>query len=408
MIKFPNMREINPHLTKDELLFTGFSVCHNISKLFLGTFVVSFLMHYSVNEIVSVSAYRLFYYFAICLTFILSTAWCKTGNKTTLFGMNIITRIVLLGLIALLGARAADYVILLGVLYGVFDGFYNLPMYAMIIEKVPYKRMVFFLGTKTAIKNIFQILFPVIMGYFITTQSLQNTAWVILGILAIETFMLFLLSPSQKTSEKPVNFVGFYKTIRHNSTVLKQYFAEVFCSFADVLETIVTMYIVYVFFTDMNLGIWTTVFTICTIIASWLFGRFCTRRDYKWVVWLCSILMLSTTTFLYLNVNHFSTLSYAFASTVCLEILNQISGANSLNIAKTKFIPSEYCAEYLVGRAIAMFIGRWVAFVLLMYLGVFELKNMLGAFIILAVFAKIFGSLTSAKLTDEISKQIKH
>ena len=157
----------------------------------------------------------------------------------------------------------------------------------------------------------------------------------------------------------------------------------------------------------MNLGIWTTIFTICTIIASWFFGRFCTRRDYKWVMMLCSILLLSTTIFLYLNVNQFSTLAYAFASTVCLEILNQISGANSLNIAKTTFISSEYRTEYLVGRSIVMFIGRWVAFVLLMYLGVFGLKNILGLFIILAVFAKIFGSLISANLTETISKQIK-
>ena len=50
------------------------------------------------------------------MTFILSATWCKLGNKTTLFGMNIVTRMILLGLIAILGTRAADYVILLGML----------------------------------------------------------------------------------------------------------------------------------------------------------------------------------------------------------------------------------------------------------------------------------------------------
>ena len=401
------MREITPHLTKDEWLFTGFSVCHQISNLFLGTFVVSFLMHNSINEIVSVSAYRLFYYFAICMTFIFSATWCKLGNKTTLFSMNIVTRMILLGLIAILGTRAANYVILLGVLYGMFDGFYNLPMHAMIVEKIPHKRMVFFLGIKTAIKDTFKILVPVILGYFITTKSLQNTAWVIMFLAVIEIFMLFLLSPSQKSTEKPVNFVGFYKTIKHNSTVCKQYTSDILRGFADILETLVTMYIVYVFLTDMNLGIWTTIFTVCTIISSWAFGRFCTRRDYKWVMWLCSVLLLSTTLFLYLNVNHFSTLAYAFASTICIEILNQICGANGLNLAKIRCISSEYCTEYLVVRDIMFFIGRWVAFVLLMYIGVFGLKSILGLFMMLAVFAKIYGSLISANLTNEISKQIK-
>ena len=133
-------------------------------------------MHNSINEIVSVSVYRLFYYFAICATFILSANWCKKGNKNSLFGMNIITRIILLGIIAILGSKAADYVILLGVLYGVFDGFYNLPMHAMIIEKVSSERLVFFLGTKTAIKNIFKILVPITLGILVTTKSLQNVA----------------------------------------------------------------------------------------------------------------------------------------------------------------------------------------------------------------------------------------
>ena len=90
--------------------------------------------------------------------------------------MNIITRIILLGIIAILGSKAADYVILLGVLYGVFDGFYNLPMHAMIIEKVSSERLVFFLGTKTAIKNIFKILVPITLGILVTTKSLQNVA----------------------------------------------------------------------------------------------------------------------------------------------------------------------------------------------------------------------------------------
>lgn len=398
---------INHHLTKDELIITGFSVCHAISNMFLGTFVISFLMHNAVNEIVSVSAYRLFYYFAICAIFVLSANWCKCGNKKILFSMNIITRIILLAIIAILGTRAADYVILLGVLYGIFDGFYNLPIHSLTIEKVPYNRMVFFVGTKTMIKNIFKVLAPVMLGFFITTKSLQNTAWAIMVISILEIVMLCLLSQSTNRGNKRADILRFFHYIKDNIVIKKLFIAEILRGFATILETVVTMYIVYVFHTDMKLGIWTTVFALCTIIATGAFGRFCSRRDYKWLVGLCSILMLSTSVILFINVNHASTLAYAFASTVCLEILYQICSANVIDMARTKFIPKDSQTEYLIARDIMLFIGRWVAFVALMYIGIFGLHKTLGIFIILAVISLVSGALLSTNLTSAIDKNIK-
>ena len=398
------MREIKHKLNKDELILTGFSVCHTISNLFLGTFVISFLMHNSINDIVSVSAYRLFYYFAICITFILSANWCKRGNKNTVFGMNIVTRIILLTIIAILGPTAADYVILLGILYGIFDGFYNLPMHAMIIDKVSAERMVFFLGTKTAIKNIFKIMVPITLGILVTTKSLQNVAWIIMVMAVLEILLLFLLSPSKPYEQKCAKMVEFCKCAKKVPILHKLFLAEILRGFATVLTTVATMYIIYVFHTDMNLGIWTTIFAICTIVASWLFGRFCSRRDYKWIMTLCSSIMIFAAIALFINVTRFSALIYAFSTTVCIEIMTQICAANVLDMARTKFITNKYCIEYLVIRDTVLFIGRWIAFVMLMYIGVFGLYDFLGIFIIVSVLAQILGCMILTNLTNKIAK----
>ena len=52
-----------------------------VTDLFLGTFFVSFIMHNSVSEIVSVSTYKLFEYVAICLGFLLMANFFKKINK---------------------------------------------------------------------------------------------------------------------------------------------------------------------------------------------------------------------------------------------------------------------------------------------------------------------------------------
>lgn len=408
MIKFPDMREkTKHHLTKDELIISGFSVCHAISNMFLGTFVVSFLMHNSINEIVSVSVYRLFYYFAMCIIFFLLANWCKHGNKKILFGMNIIIRIVLLALIALLGTKAADYVIFLGVLHGIFDGFYSLPIYSITIEKVPYERMIFFTGIKSMLKNTFKVIIPVVLGFIITTQSLQNTAWVIMVIAALEIIMLCLLSPSVNSEQKRADITGFIRFVKGYRPVKTFFTSEILRGFATILETVVTMYIVYVFHTDMNLGIWTTVFMFCTIIAAGAFGRFCSRRDYKWIVTLCSVFMLLTSTMLCINVNYITTLLYACTSTICFEIMYQISTANAIDMARTKFIPKDTRTEYLIVRNTMVFIGQWIAFVSLMYIGVFGLNKYLGIFVIISVIALIIGSFLSVSLTKAIDKNMK-
>lgn len=397
------MREKNSYsLTKDESILIGFDACHTIAKLFLGTFVVSFLMHNSINEIVSVSIYKLFYYIAITLTYILCANWCKNGNKNVLFGFNIVTRFVLMALIAILGVKAIDYVVILGILYGIFGGFYFLPINSMIIEKISGERMQYFISIKSAISNTFKIVFPVILGILITIQSLQNVAWVIMGISVAEFIMLLLLSPNMHRKKQPVDLIGFWNHALQHIILRKLFLAEILRGLATVLETVVTMYIVYVFHTDMNLGIWTTIFAICTIVASWAFGRFCSKRDYKWVIGLCSLMLLFAAVLLFTNVTQFSTLVYAFASTICIEIMAQICNTNVFNIAHKRYINCGYSTEYLVIREILLFVGRWTAFISLAYLGVSNMNNLLGYYIIVAVIAQIIGSVLISSLTKKI------
>lgn len=399
MIEFLSMRESQKKLTKNELIITAFSVFHSISNLFLGTFIVSFLVHNATNEIVAISTYRFFYFFAICLIFVLTANWCKNGNKNVLFGMNIVVRILLMGVIAVLGTNSADWVIILGILYGVFDAFYNLPMHAITLENVRAKRMVFFVGTKDAIKNIFKVLIPVTLGTILTITSLQNVAWAIMIMTVIEFFMLFLLPPCKAQKSKPVDLIAFFNHAKETPVLRKIFFSEILRGFAWILETIVVMYIVNTFLTDMNLGIWSTIFAFCTIVASWAFGRFCSNRDFKWIMISCSILLISSATALMAGVNRFSVLFYAFAYAVGIAITNQICATNILNLGQSKFVTTNYRIEYLVIRDIMLFIGRWAGCLSLLYIGIFGSHGILRYFIGILFLAHIFACGISTKQT---------
>lgn len=397
------MRENCHRLTKNEWILTGFAVFHTISNLFLGTFVVSFLIHNSVNELLSVSTYRFFEVLAICLTFIMTSNWCKNGNIRILFGMNIVTRIALMGLIAMLGAGAANWLVLLGIMYGAFEGFYNLPIHIITTEKVRATRMVFFIGTKNAILNFCKILVPVVLGTMLTMTSLQDVAWIIMIMAVIEFFMLFLLPPCKHEKRPHVNLMKFFRYIQETPVLRRIFLSEILRSFAWMLETVVVLYIVNVFHTDMNLGIWSTVFAFCTVVASWAFGHFCSNRDFKWIIIVCSVLCALSAMALIMGVNRFSILLYAFAYAVGISTTNQVCGTNVLNLGQSKFVDNESRTEYFVVRDITLFIGRWAGCLCLMYIGSFNLYGILQYFIAILFCSHIVACIISANQTKKIT-----
>ncbi len=385
-------------LNKDERLLIIFSAFHGIAQVFLGTFVVSFLIRNSINEIVSVSLYDLFFYLAIMLSFVLMVDRCKRGNLKIVFASHIIVQIILILLIALLGANAANWVMVLGMLYGGQHALYTMSTQQMTIDKVSAKRMSFFYGSNIAMVNIVKILIPITLGALITVGSLQNIAWVMAVMGLIEFCLLFMLSPSKHHETKKADFIGFMRRSIQLPCVRELFTAEFVRGFAYELETVGVLYIVYVFHTDMNLGAWTTFFAIMTAVAAWLFCRFCSKRDFMWCTGACSILLIGSIICLMFGVNGFSTVAYAGALALSIQMMDQILSVNVLNLAKTKFITKAYRAEYLASRQLVSFVGRWGGIIALLYVGVFGGYAILPYLLVLFALARIFAAFMYVKI----------
>ena len=75
-------------LTRDIKLLLVFSAMRNVTDLFLGTFLISFIMHISPSQIVSVGMYRLFEYAALLVGTLAIANLCKRYSKTFVFALN--------------------------------------------------------------------------------------------------------------------------------------------------------------------------------------------------------------------------------------------------------------------------------------------------------------------------------
>ncbi|MBQ8728768.1 MAG: MFS transporter [Alphaproteobacteria bacterium] len=363
---------VGQKLSRDFKLLITFSALRNISDLFLGTFLVSFIMHLSASQIVSVSMYKLFEYAATCAGFFLFAQWCKRYNKVAVFALNLIPKIMLLVAIIMLGDRVVDWVIPLGLLYGIGAAMYHLPMNSMVGEKIASNMMNRYIGTKNTVIYIVKILTPVLLGIFIDTGSYVDMAYVMLGLTVVELGLCFGLSPSQHKTRRPIDFVGFFRCMMRFPVIRTMFRMEVLRGFGvGLLGTVITMYTVYMFHTDLNLGIFTTIFAIFSIVTSWAFGRWGRRKLYPYMLVVAMIVVLAAMSIFVWNTTPATFLLYNFVYATAIVLMEQISSVTILNLSKSKCVTANHRIEYFVFRDFALFLGRWVGFVGLMYIGVF-------------------------------------
>ena len=359
-------------LTRDLYLLIIFSGLRNISDLFFGTFFISYIMQLATNEILAVSTYKLFEFAATAAGFFLFANWCKKYGKVPVFALNLVPKILLLLAIIFLGDQVVNYIIPLGLLYGIGAAMYHLPINSMTGEKVPAHMMGKYIGIKSAVIYTVKILAPVILGLFITVGSYTEMAVALLGLTAVEFVLMFFFSKSRHGQKVPVDFGGFFRCMLRFPIIRSMFTIEILRGFSiGLMDTIVPMYTVYMFHTDLKLGIFTTIFSIISIACAWLVGKFACREMYQKILMVCiAMIVFGVGLFVSWTVPATFVL-YNFVYATAIKTFVQINDVNVFNVSKSKCMSGNHKIEYFVFRDFALFIGRWIGFVGLMYIGVF-------------------------------------
>lgn len=394
---------IIPKLSRDLRLLIVFSALRNITDLFLGTFLVSFIMHLSSSEIIAVSTYRLFEYAATCAGFFIFAHWCKRYNKVSVFSLNLIPKIALLLAIMLLGDRVVDYLIPLGLLYGIGSAMYHLPMNAMVGEKGAPAVMNRFIGIKNTVIYLTKIITPVVLGVFIDMGSYTNIAYVLFGLSIIELGLTFMLTPSRHRSRTPIDFVGFFRCMMRFRVIREMFAMEILRGFGvGLLNTVITMYTVYMFQTDLNLGIFTTIFAIFSIVTSWAFGRWGCKKYYPYILTGSMLLTLVAISLFVYTTTPITFLFYNLIYSTAMILMDQIVSVNVFNLSHSRCITANHKVEYFVFRDFALFIGRWIGFTGLIYIGVFGGYSWLRWYLVVITAAILLSSAVAWQLTRHI------
>ena len=394
----------NIPLTSDAKLLLVFMSLRTIFELFTITFFVSFIMQNSANEIFAVSVYNLFWFFVSAISLFVVAGWVKRKNKVAVFRLTAIPNIILFSIIVFLGDTAVEKIIPLGILLGISDATYWLPMHRMIGEKVDTKAMTKFHGYRSMINQITMVSAPVILGLFITVGSYEQMAKALLVLCIVELILSFFLSPSFHRSKNKPDIAGFYRCMLQYPVIRKQFFIELLRGFSwgGALPIIITMYVVWMFKTDFMLGMFTTVFAIFTIITSFLFGRFGKKSMFPRILALSMIGATGSMALFVANTNATTFLIYNFVFVTIVALSNKITLVNTYNLSKASCVSRDHKVEYFVFRDLTLCIGGIISFVGLLAIGTFGGYEWLRWYMIPLTLSIVWIGYASIKINGEI------
>ena len=324
-------------------------------------------------EIVSVSAYRLSLFIALIAGFYILTDWVKRKNKVAVFRLYLIPRILILLGIIFLREGIVDYIIPIGILVGACAALYWAPMHCMVSEKVSPAQMPKFIGYDGMFAGIVKVLTPVLLGLFITVGSYETMAKVFLVVCMFEFIFLFFIKSSMHRSKKRPDFVGFFNCMMRFPVIRKLFYIEMLRGFSKngALGTIITMYTVYLFKTDFNLGILTTIFAMIAIFKSFLFGRFGKKSAFPLILSISTLAALSSLALFIFYTSELTFIIYNFIAVTGIGLLGNIASANMYYLSKSPCVSKDHKTEYFVFRETALSIGRLVSFSGLLLVGLY-------------------------------------
>ena len=390
-------------ISRDLKLLITIRGLRTVSDLFLGTFFVSFIMHNSLSGITSVSMYKLFEYVAICSGFLLMANWFKKINKVYFMALGILPKIALLLFIMFAGSGVIDSLILTGLFFGFSTAAYCLPANTLTSEYATTDIIGRYNGISTSVSYIVKVIAPVILGFFIDVGSFSQVAPVLLFFSVIELACVLMLTPSRPESNPNLDVRGFICCVRRCPDISRLFLVEVFFTFGlEALRTVVSMYIVYLFFTDLNLGILTTIFSLCSIITSFLFSRYGRQSNYSYIMFVSMMFILLVMSLFVFHTTQMTFILYNFMCSTAIVLLDLITSTYVLKMSHNKHICDNFKVEYFTAREVVLFIGRWAAFVGLMYVGVFGGYPWLRWYMVVLIMSLIVSCVMAMRLSHRL------
>ena len=360
----------------------------NILTTFLETFLILYFFQISNSNILPIGIYKLLSIITIWLVIFSVRNICKNKQRINLLRIGIILNFLYFFTLIVLREKVIDYIYLVGILYGLEEGFYY-SVYNMIeSDGITNNMRQKYVGSTHAVNNILSILLPIFFGYIVLKSGFINSLIIFIILIIIQIILSYLYDDINLPKHNKVNLKKFKKICHHDKKfqlIFKMKCCEGIVYSEGALKMIISLFIIRVFSDSFSLGIFTSIFSIISALLGWLFIKTIKTKNYKnWIIY-STILTVITLIWVILNCNPLSIIIFNFFQRISKDIINLINEKNIQNIANVPKIKNEYKVEYYLFIETALVIGRIIGSILFILMAFIYNNIILYIFIIFLI-----------------------
>lgn len=360
----------------------------SILNNFVDIFLVLYFINVSNSNILPLGIYKLVAMVTVWVVMFFIKNRCKENGRIHFMKIGIVLYFVYFLSIIILKEKVVDYIYLIGMLYGLEEGFYY-SVYNMIeSDGIDNKDRTKYVGVYTAVKNIVSIIFPLIFGGMIQKSGFINATIFALFIVIFEIILSNLFKDNNIPKSNKTNFKEF-KNIVKNNKGFKNIMVMKICSgltySEGALSYVITIYIIKVFSESISLGIFTSIFSVISVIIGILFIKIIKNKYYVPLMIVTSFTTIVLLCIMLLNCNFITIVLYNLSQTISKGLIDLINEKNIFGFSNIKAIKQEYKVEYFLSIETSLFIGRVISNVLFILMAFTNTQFIMIIFVVFAI-----------------------
>lgn len=379
-------------LSKNYKILFSLRLLKSILTNFVDVFLVLYFITVSNDNILPLGIYKLVAVITLYLVIFLSRNYCKSKHRIWLMRIGVVMYFFYFLTIFLLKEQVIKYIYFIGFLYGLGEGFYYSVYNTIESNGIENKEREKYLGTYNVCKNIVSIIFPLFLGNLIQNSGFINTIVFVLVVVFLEIVLSILLKDNNIPKSNKTNLKKFKEIIRKHKE-LKTLIKANICSgltYSDgALSYVITIYIIKIFSESISLGIFTSIFSIISIIIGFLFVKIIKPKYYIKLLGVTLPITIVLLCIMLLKCNFVTVVLYNLFQTVSKSLSDLIKERNMFNFSNIKEIKREYKVEYFLTIETSLLVGRIISNILFILMAFFNTNFIMAIFVLFVILQAI-------------------
>ncbi|MBP3039605.1 MFS transporter [Bacillaceae bacterium Marseille-Q3522] len=350
-------------VTKDLMLLLLIGGLYALSVALSNTFVNIYLWKQS-GQFTDLGLYNLAIVIAQPLTFILAGKWAKKLDRVIVLRTGVIFLAVFYLSVLIIGTRASDFLLLLGALQGIGNGFYWLAYNVLTFEITEPETRDFFNGFQGILTSVGGMCGPLAAGFIISNLKNFTGYSIVFGLsLVLFTLAVFL---SFFLHRRPAEGKYYFKRIiserkfNHNWRLITN--AHMMQGLREgIFAFLISVYVFLSTGSEMALGTFGLINSGIAFIAYYLVSRLL-RRDQRMKAILTGGILLYAAIFLLIfQLSYEKLLIYAAVIALAYPLLLVPYTSITYDVIGRGWNAVQMRIEYIVVRELYLNIGRIVS-----------------------------------------------